>query len=466
MSFWSKIFRKQDVQTAVLADHQLARTMTTRDLIALGIGAVIGTGIFILPGTVAATTAGPGIAISFILAAVVCSLAAMCYAEFSSALPVAGSAYAYGNIVFGQIIGWIIGWALILEYMLAVASVSTGFAGYFSSLLSGFGVHLPRAISGSFDPSHGTYINLVAVLVVLLVGAMLSRGMRTSMVVSRTMVLIKIAIIILFVGVGVFFIKPINWHPYMPFGFKGILGGASTVFFAYLGFDAVSASAPEVKKPQRTLPRGIIGTLIIATILYVAVAVVLTGMVKYTRLDVANPVSFALQVVHQPQLAGIIAIGAMAGMFTMMLTMVYSSSRLVYAIGRDGLLPKWFGHVRHQLPNNSLWVVTIIVAVMGGLIPLDQLVNLVNIGTLIAFAFVSIGIIPLRRHEDINNSGFRVPGYPVVPILSFIFCLVFMSQLSKETWLMSGVWFAVGLIIYFTYGYRHGHSTAKQPKQS
>lgn len=455
MSFWKHIFAKADVAKAKDADHQLVRSMTTRDLISLGIGAVIGTGIFILPGTVAATTAGPGISISFILAAVVCSLAAMCYAEFSSALPIAGSAYAYGNIVFGQIIGWIIGWALILEYMLAVASVSTGFSGYFASLLSGFGLHIPMALSGAFDPSHGTYVNLVAVIVVLLIGILLSHGMKTSMVLSRAMVLVKIAIIILFVGVGLFFIKPMNWHPFTPFGMKGVLAGAATVFFAYLGFDAVSASAPEVIKPQKTLPRGIISTLIIATILYVAVAIVLTGMVKYTKLDVANPVSYALDLVHQPQLAGIIAIGALAGMFTMMLTMIYSSSRLVYAIGRDGLLPRWFGKVRNRLPENSLWTVTIIIAVMGGMIPLDKLVSLVNIGTLIAFAFVSIGIIPLRHHKDINNDGFKVPGYPVVPIVSFIFCLIFMSQLSRETWLMSGVWFAIGLVIYFTYGYHH-----------
>ncbi len=455
MSFWKHIFAKADVQQAASADHLLVRTLRTRDLISLGIGAVIGTGIFILPGTVAATTAGPAISISFILAAIVCSFAAMCYAEFSSALPIAGSAYAYGNIIFGEIVGWIIGWALILEYMLAVAAVSTGFSGYFSTLLSGFGLAIPKALSGSFNPAAGTYVNIVAVAVVLIIGVLLSRGMRASMVVSRIMVLVKIAIIVLFVAVGIFFIKPVNWQPFTPFGVKGILAGAATVFFAYLGFDAVSASAPEVVKPQKTLPRGIIGTLIIATILYVAVAIVLTGLVHYTKLDVSNPVSFALQVIHQPKLAGIIAIGALAGMFTMMLTMIYSSSRLVYAIGRDGLLPKWFGHVTNGLPEHSLWTVTIIIAIMGGFIPLDQLVNLVNIGTLIAFAFVSIGIIPLRRHKDIDNQGFKVPGYPVVPVLSFIFCLIFMTQLSAETWLMSLVWFAFGLVIYFAYGYRH-----------
>lgn len=455
MSFWQHITAKPDLARTIQADHQLARTLTTRDLIAMGIGAVIGTGIFILPGKVAATTSGPAITLAFIVAAVVCSLAAMCYAEFASALPVAGSAYAYGNVVFGEIFGWIIGWALILEYMLAVAAVSTSFAAYFKSFLDGFGLHLPTSLAGPFDPAHGTYVNLVAVIVVLLIGILLSRGMATSMAVNRLMVIIKLAIILLFVCVGAFYIKPTNWHPYLPFGAKGVLAGASLVFFAYLGFDAVSASAPEVKKPQKTLPRGIIGTLIIATILYVAVALVLTGMVRYTRLNVADPVAFALNVSQLPQLAGIISLGALAGMFTMMVTMVYSSSRLVYAIGRDGLLPKWFGEVTRKLPLNALWTVTLIIAVMGGLVSLTQLVNLVNIGTLIAFAFVSLGIIPLRRHKEIHNNGFKVPGYPVVPLISFLFCLVLMSQLSKTTWLMSLVWFGIGMLVYFGYGYWH-----------
>ncbi|MFD1431774.1 APC family permease [Lacticaseibacillus yichunensis] len=455
MSFWQRALRKPDLAQTLQADHQLARTLTTRDLIALGIGAVIGTGIFILPGTVAATTSGPGITLAFLLAAVVCSLAAMCYAEFASALPVAGSAYAYGNIVFGQLFGWIIGWALILEYMLAVAAVSTSFAAYFRSLLAGFSVTLPQAISGSFAPAQGRYVDLIAVVVVLVIGLLLSRGLSTSMTINRLMVGVKLLIIALFVLVGCFYVRPTNWQPYLPFGAKGILAGASLVFFAYLGFDAVSASAPEVKDPQKTLPRGIIGTLIIATVLYMLVAIVLTGMVPYTKLNVADPVAFALNLIHQPKLAGVISIGALAGMFTMMMTMIYSSSRLVYAIGRDGLLPPFFGRVVHHLPNHALWTVTVIIAVLGGLVPLTQLVNLVNIGTLIAFAFVSIGIIPLRRHKQIENTGFKVPGYPVVPILSFLFCLLLMSQLPLETWLMSLIWFGIGLVIYFSYGFWH-----------
>ncbi|KRM72773.1 APC family permease [Lacticaseibacillus brantae] len=461
MSLWKKMTVKPDLTKTLNADHQLARTLNTRDLIALGIGAVIGTGIFILPGTVAATTSGPAVMVSFVLAAIVCSLAAMCYAEFASTLPVAGSAYAFGNVVFGQVFGWIIGWALILEYMLAVAAVSTSFAAYFASFVAGFGWQMPASIAGSFDPAGGHYVNLLAVLVVALIGWLLHRGLQSSMAINRIMVVVKIVIILLFIGVGLFYVQPANWRPFSPFGTKGIVAGASLVFFAYLGFDAVSASAPEVIDPQKNLPRGIIGTLIIATILYVLVAIVLTGMVSYTKLNVADPVAFALNLVHQRWIGGVISIGALAGMFTMMVTMIYSSSRLVYAIGRDGLLPRWFGQVNHQLPQNALWTVTVIIALMGGFVPLTQLVNLVNIGTLVAFAFVSIGIIPLRRHETLENKGFKVPGYPVVPILSFVFCLALMSQLSLETWVMSGMWFAFGLIIYFAYGFRHASQDLK-----
>ncbi|MCH4169822.1 MAG: amino acid permease [Lactobacillus sp.] len=459
MSVWEKMTRKANIHQYLKEDVKFQKTLKARDLMALGIGAVIGTGIFILPGTVAATTAGPGVILSFLVAAIICATAAMCYAEFASSLPVAGSAYSYGNIIFGQFIGWVIGWALILEYMLAVAAVSVGFSAYFSAFLKGFGLHLPQAISGAFDPSHGTYINVIAILVVWVIAWMLSKGMKSSMRINDFMVIVKIAIIILFVVVGFFYVKPSNWSPFLPFGSRGIVGGAATVFFAYLGFDAVSASAPEVKDPQRNLPVGIIGTLIIATILYMAVSTVLTGMVPFTKLNVADPVSFALQLVNLNGVAGIISVGAMAGMFTMMVTMIYSSSRLVYAIGRDGLLPKFLGNINaNHLPNHSLITVTIIISLMGGFINIGQLAELVNIGTLIAFSFVSIGIIPLRKRHDIENTdGFKVPLYPVLPVVSLILCLALMTQLHVETWLASIAWFVVGLIIYLTYGMNHSN---------
>lgn len=457
MSLISRIFRREKVDRYLETDKQFVKTMSAVDLISLGIGAVIGTGIFILPGTVAATKAGPGIILSFVIAAIVCSTAAMCYAEFASALPVAGSAYSYGNLVFGEIIGWILGWALILEYVLAVAAVSSAWGAYFKSFMNGFGITIPSAIVGPLDPAHGTYGNWIAIIIVLIISFMLGHGVKSSVRLNNFIVFVKIAIILLFVIVGAFYVKPGNWHPFTPFGTHGVFAGASAVFFAYLGFDAVSSSAAEVKNPKKNMPIGIIGTLIIATILYVLVSIVLTGMISYTKLDVSDPVSFALQVVHQNWAAGIIALGALAGMFTMMVTMIYSSSRLIYSIGRDGLLPKFLGKLdQHGNPIHSLRTVTAVIAIMGGFVPLDQLTNLVNIGTLIAFLFVSFGIIPLRRNKEIqNHQGFQVPWYPVLPVISGLLCIFMLTQLQAETWIASGIWFLFGLALYFGYGLKH-----------
>ena len=447
------IFRKESLDRYLGADKLFVKTMNARDLMAIGIGTVIGTGIFILPGTIAAKQAGPGVSLSFLLSAIVCAFAAMCYAEFASALPVAGSAYSYGNVVFGEFFGWLLGWALILEYMLAVASVSTGWAAYFNSFIESFGLKIPHALSGPFDPAHGTYINIVAVVIVLLITVMLSRGLQSSVRVNNIAVVIKVAIILIFIIAGLFFIKPKNYHPFLPYHMSGVIHGATIGFFAYLGFDCVSSSAAEVKNPKRNMPLGIIGTLGIVTLLYMGVAVVLTGMVKYTRLDVANPVSYALQLVHQDWLAELLSIGALVGMFTMMVAMIYSSSRLIYAIGRDGLLPAFLGKLdkKSHSPQVALWIVAVIIATMGGLVSLDQLTSLVNIGTLFAFTLVSFGIIPLRHRKDIGNrGGFKVPLYPVIPILSGLLCLAMMTQLQLETYIGAGIWFTLGIIIYLS----------------
>ena len=459
------IFRKESLDRYLGADKLFVKTMNARDLMAIGIGTVIGTGIFILPGTIAAKQAGPGVSLSFLLSAIVCAFAAMCYAEFASALPVAGSAYSYGNVVFGEFFGWLLGWALILEYMLAVASVSTGWAAYFNSFIESFGLKIPHALSGPFDLAHGTYINIVAVVIVLLITVMLSRGLQSSVRVNNIAVVIKVAIILIFIVAGLFFIKPKNYHPFLPYHMSGVIHGATIGFFAYLGFDCVSSSAAEVKNPKRNMPLGIIGTLGIVTLLYMGVAIVLTGMVKYTRLDVANPVSYALQLVHQNWLAELLSIGALIGMFTMMVAMIYSSSRLIYAIGRDGLLPAFLGKLdkKSHSPQVALWIVAVIIATMGGLVSLDQLTSLVNIGTLFAFTLVSFGIIPLRRRKDIGNrGGFKVPLYPFIPILSGLLCLAMMTQLQLETYIGAGIWFTLGIIIYFTYGYWHSKLNDKQ----
>lgn len=451
------IFRKQSIQNYLGKDIKFSKTMNALDLISLGVGAVIGTGIFILPGTVAATLAGPGVSLSFMVAAVVCALASMCYAEFASAIPVAGSAYSYGNIVYGEFTGWLIGWALILEYMLSVATVAAGWSSYFSSFIKPFGLSIPKAISGPMDLAHGTYFDLVSILIILLISLLLSQGMKNSIKINIVAVFIKIAIILIFIFVGMHFIKPANYHPFLPYHFSGVIKGATTVFFAFLGFDVVSSSAAEVKNPKKNMPLGIIGTLAIAALLYFGVSIVLTGMVHYSKLDVANPVAFALQYVHQDWIAELLSFGAMLGMATMMLTMIYSSSRLIYAMARDGLLPSVFSKLdkKHNSPQNSLIAVTIIIALGAAFFSVDQLANLVNFGTLFAFTLVSFGILKLRKRTDITNDGFKVPGYPVLPILSGLICIFMICHLSSEVYLMAGIWLILGTIIYFVYGYHH-----------
>ncbi|UQS87454.1 amino acid permease [Nicoliella spurrieriana] len=456
MSLVSKMFRKESLDNYMDQDSNLKRTMGAWDLIAMGVGTVIGAGIFILPGTVAATTAGPGIIFSFIVATIVCSLSAMCYAEFSSSMPVAGSAYSYGNVVFGEIVGWVLGWALVLEYTLSVATVAVGWSAYFQTFLGGFGIHIPKALSGFYDPSKGTYVNLFAILIVLLISFILTRGTKSSTRLNNIIVVIKVLIIILFLVVGAFYVKPSNWNPLLPFGTAGIFHGASAVFFAYLGFDCVSSAASEVKNPKKNMPIGILGTLFICTILYVLVSLVLTGMVHYKELNVADPVSFALQLVNQNAVAGIIAVGALAGMFTMMLTMIYGGSRLLYSMGRDGLLPRHLHKVNHNnVPHHSVLIVTIVIAVMSGFVSLDKLASLVNIGTLIAFIVISLGILPLRKRNDIPNQGFQVPWYPYLPIISAALSFLIATQLPLDTVLTALVWFALGLVLYFSYGMRH-----------
>lgn len=451
------LFRKQSISNYLRKDTKFSKSMNAIDLISLGVGAVIGTGIFILPGTVAANSAGPGVSLSFIVAAFVCALAGMCYAEFASAIPVAGSAYSYGNIIYGEFIGWLIGWALILEYMLSVATVASGWSSYFNSFIAPFGLKIPKAISGPMDLKHGVYFDLVSVIIILLISALLSQGMKNSIKVNVVAVFIKIAIILIFIFAGLQFIKPGNYHPFLPYHFFGVIKGATTVFFAFLGFDVVSASAAEVKNPKKNMPLGIIGTLLIAVVLYVGVSIVLTGMVKYTKLDVSNPVAFALEYVHQNWIAELLSFGAMLGMATMMLTMIYSSSRLIYAMARDGLLPTAFSKLdrKHDSPQRALLLVTIIISLCSALFSVDQLANLVNFGTLFAFTLVSFGILKLRKREDIPNNGFKVPAYPYLPILSGLICIFMLCHLNTDVYLMAGTWLIIGIIIYFAYGYRH-----------
>ncbi|MCK1987381.1 amino acid permease [Lysinibacillus fusiformis] len=453
------LFRKKKIEELLQNNGtiQLKKTLGAFDLILLGVGAIVGTGIFILPGTVAATHAGPGIVFSFIIAAIVCAFAGMCYSEFASSVPVTGSAYTYGYIVFGEIIAWLVGWALLLEYGLAVAAVATGWSSYLNSLLAGFHIVLPQAISGAFNPAAGTYMNVPAILIIFATAFLLTLGIKESTRFNTWMVFLKVAVILLFIGVGVFYVKPTNWEPFLPFGISGIFSGAALVFFAYLGFDAVSSAAEEVKNPQRNMPIGIIGSLLICTVLYVAVSMVLTGIVPYHALNVSDPVSYVMQMVHQDWIAGIISLGAVVGMMTVILVMSYGGTRLLYALGRDGLLPKSMAELspKFKTPVKNTWIFALLVAFCAGFVPLSKLAELVNMGTLVAFTIVSIGVVYLRKNKNIPSGGFKVPFFPVLPILSFLLCLFLISQLSVLTWVACGIWFIIGFIVYLAYGRKH-----------
>lgn len=453
------LFRKKSVGDLLKksGDVQLQQTLGAFDLVLLGVGAIVGTGIFILPGTVAANQAGPAIVFSFIIAAIVCALAGMCFSEFASSVPVTGSAYTYAYIVFGELVAWLIGWALLLEYGLAVASVATGWSSYLQALLAGFNIIIPKAISGPFNPVDGTYVNVPAIAIVLAIAFLLTLGIQESTKFNTIMVFIKVAVILLFIGVGIFYVEPVHWQPFMPFGIEGVMSGAALVFFAFLGFDAVSSAAEEVKNPQRDMPIGIIGSLFICTLLYVAVSLILTGIVPYTNLNVNDPVSFAMEVVQQDWIAGIISLGAVVGMMTVILVMSYGGTRLLYALGRDGLLPKSMCELSktYKTPVKNTWTFAVLVACCAGIVPLSKLAELVNMGTLLAFTIVSIGIIYLRKNKSIPTGGFKVPFFPILPICSFLLCLFLITQLSVHTWIACGIWFVFGLCVYFMYGRRH-----------
>ncbi|MDQ0926590.1 APA family basic amino acid/polyamine antiporter [Bacillus atrophaeus] len=453
------LFRKKPLNT-LLAQSQtksLSRSLSAFDLVLLGIGCVIGTGIFVITGTVAATGAGPALILSFILAGLACALAAFCYAEFSSSIPVSGSVYTYSYATLGELLAFLIGWDLMLEYVIALAAVATGWSSYFQSLLAGFHLHIPAALTGAPGSSPGAVFNLPAAVIILIITAIVGRGVKESTRFNNVIVLMKIAIILLFIIVGIGYVKPDNWSPFMPFGINGVIASAATVFFAYLGFDAVSNASEEVKNPQKNMPIGIIGALAICTILYIAVSLVLTGMMPYTQLNVGDPVSFALKFVGQDQLAGIISVGAIVGITTVMLALLYAQVRLTFAMSRDGLLPALFAkvHPTFKTPFQNTWLTGIVAAGIAGFINLGTLAHLVNMGTLAAFTVISIAVIVLRKkHPDVTAS-FRVPFVPVVPIISAGLCLYLASSLPGVTWLSFVIWIAVGAVVYFLYSKKH-----------
>jgi basic amino acid/polyamine antiporter, APA family len=440
----------------------LKRTLNVVNITAMGIGAIVGTGIFVLTGVAAARYAGPGLILSFIVAGIVSGLAALCYAEFASVVPIAGSAYTYSYATLGELIAWIIGWDLILEYAVGAAAVSIGWSGYFTDLLQAIGIILPKALT--ISPFSGGIVNLPAVIIILLITGLLIRGTSESSTVNTVIVAIKIAVVLFFLVVGFGHINPANWSPFLPFGPGGILRGASIIFFAYIGFDQVSTTAEEAKNPARDLPLGIIFSLIICTILYILVTAVLTGLVSYRQLDVASPVSHALILLGLNAAGSIISVGAICGLTTVLLVLLFGQSRIFFSMSRDGLLPAFFSHVhtRFRTPYISTLLVGIIVALVAGFTPIDVVAELTNIGTLAAFALVSLAVLILRRTQPNLHRAFRVPWVPVIPLLSIIASLVLIISLPWITMLRFLVWLVLGIIIYFAYSISHSHLARNQ----
>jgi APA family basic amino acid/polyamine antiporter len=452
-----------EIKACCAGEHALKKVIGPLELVFFGVGAIIGTGIFVITGVAAGNFAGPGLVISFMISGVACLFAALCYAEFATMVPVAGSAYTYGYASLGEIWAWIIGWDLILEYSVAIAVVAVGWSGYMSSFLSEIGLNLPAALVNPPGVAGGI-INLPAILIIALITVLLISGVKGSARVNTLIVVAKIAVVIFFIALGVFYVNPDNWNPFLPFGWSGVITGAAIVFFAYIGFDAVSTAAEEVKNPSRDLPVGILGSLIICTILYIAVAAVLTGIVPYSLLSsTPAPVAYAMEYVGIPLGAEIISVGAVLGITSVMLVLLYGQSRIFFAMARDGLLPRSFAKVHPTLrtPVRASLLVGAVTAVMASLLPLESMAELVNIGTLAAFVIVSLGIIVLRRTRPEIPRPFRCPLVPLVPALAIGFCLALIFALPTITHLRFVIWLAIGLVIYSFYGY--GHARYKNP---
>ncbi|MFC7440501.1 amino acid permease [Laceyella putida] len=452
------LFRKKSIN-AMLQQAKtgtpLNRTLGAWDLTLLGLGAIIGTGIFVLTGT-GAVTAGPGIMISFLISGLACALTALCYAEFATITPVSGSVYTFTYATLGELVAWIIGWDLILEYLLAVSLVSAGWSGYLQSLLHGFGISLPTALTAAHGavPGVETWFNLPAFIIVMIITFFVSRGVKESARVNNIMVIIKTAVVILFIVVGVGYVKPENWHNFLPFGFEGVFSAAAITFTAFLGFDAVVSAAEETKNPAKDLPRGILFSLGICILLYIAVSAIMTGIVPFAEFKgVAHPVSLALQYAGQNWVAGFIDLGAILGMLTVMLVMLYGQTRIIFAMSRDGLLPGVFSkvHATYQTPYQATWIIGVIAALLGGSVSLDRLAEMINIGTLTAFTLISLGVIVLRKTQPQLPRVFRTPWVPYIPLLSIAICIFLMTNLSAGTWYVFLIWLVIGLFIYFIY---------------
>jgi APA family basic amino acid/polyamine antiporter len=486
----SQLFAKKSLQVLLdemAGENRLRRILGPVQLTSLGVGCIIGTGIFVLTGIAAHDKAGPALSLSFAVAGLACIFAALCYAEFASMIPVAGSAYTYAYATLGELLAWIIGWDLILEYGVASATVAHGWSHYFQDFIGMFGVVLPQRLTIApfdFDPLTGAFVttgslfDLPAIVITAVVTAILVKGIRESASFNAAMVIIKLVIVLFVIGLGAFYVDPANWKPFAPYGYTGLaffgktligqtspggaplgmLAGAAVIFFAYIGFDSVSTHAEEAKNPQRDVPIGIITSLVICTVLYIAVAVVLTGMVPYNEIDLDAPVSNAFARVGLPWAQFIISLGALAGITSVLLVLMLSQPRVMLAMARDRLLPPgFFGavHPRFRTPWKSTMLTGLFVATMAALLPLRILAELVNIGTLLAFVIVCAAVLIMRVTNPEAKRPFRVPGSPFVPALGIAMCLMLMFSLPSENWLRLAVWLAIGFAIYFGYGYKH-----------
>lgn len=463
--------------TQIIAEgerHALHKSLGPFSIIALGVGAIIGAGIFVLTGTAAAQYAGPGIMLSFVLAGVACAFVGLCYAELAALLPVSGSTYSYTYATLGEFFAWIIGWDLILEYSMGAATVAVGWSGYVVSMLANIGIHLPPTLAAAPGTvaaklADGTVVhgivNLPAAFIVLLLTWLLILGTKESARMNNLMVAIKLTVVLAFIAAGIHFVDRAHWTPFIPantgefghFGWSGVLRGASVVFFAYIGFDAVSCAAQEAKNCQRDMPIGILGSLIVCTILYVIVAAVITGLVPYGQLNVADPIAVAVDVIGMTWFSVLIKLGAIVGLTTVILVLLYGQSRIFFTISKDGLLPPLFAAVHPRLgtPHRSLMMIGAIVAVVAALTPIGILGEMVSIGTLFAFVMVCGAVLYLRRSDAHVARPFRTPGVPFVPVAGVLFCGLLMIGLPFDTWMRLLIWLAIGLVVYFGYGRHH-----------
>lgn len=447
-------FRRKEIGHAH-ADSELHRSLSSFDLTLMGIGAIIGAGVFVLTGIAAATKAGPAIVLSYIIAGMASLFAALAYAEMASSVGGTGSAYSYAYAGFGELIAWLIGWNLLLEYIMSVGTVAIGWSGYVTNLFQAFNIHLPEAITK--NPFEGGTFNLLASGIIIAIGGMLCIGVKQSARFNAIIVFIKMLTIAVFIAVAIPHVQRANWSDFLPFGWIGVIEGAALVFFAYIGFDALSTAVEEAIDPQRGIPIAIIASLIVCTVVYIVVSALLTGIVPYTTLNVQSPVADALLHVGQHMAAGLIAAGAIAGLTTVILVMFYGLTRICLAISRDGLLPIAIARINPttRTPVRIIVFMGILIALIAGIAPIDRAAELVNIGTLAAFTFVCGGVVVFRMtHPDLVRP-FRLPFSPFIPLLGMLFCIYLMLHLPAITWWRFLVWTVAGLVIYFVYGQRH-----------